>query len=35
MSRAAGGYWCDFSCPKKNMAAVDELLRKDPRLETI
>ncbi|KAH6669718.1 hypothetical protein F5X68DRAFT_249155, partial [Plectosphaerella plurivora] len=35
MSRAAGGYWCDFSCSKKNMAAMDELLRRDPRLETI
>ncbi|KAF9874269.1 MFS monocarboxylate [Colletotrichum karsti] len=35
MSKAEGGYWCDFTLTIKNVALVDKLLQTDPSLETI
>ncbi|KEY75003.1 hypothetical protein S7711_01345 [Stachybotrys chartarum IBT 7711] len=35
MCKAEGGYWCDYSTSAKNMALIDELLKKDPFLESL
>lgn len=35
MSYEQGGFWIDFSCSTKNMSLVEELLKRDPLLETI
>jgi hypothetical protein len=35
MSKADGGYWCDFTAIPKTMADVESLLKSDPKLQTL
>ncbi|CAG9950929.1 unnamed protein product [Clonostachys rosea f. rosea IK726] len=35
MCKSEGAYWCDFTGTPKSLAAVKELLKQDPHLETI
>lgn len=35
MCKANGGYWCDFACSTKTMALVEELLQRDPMLDSL